>query len=609
MLPAKNKKIAQLRNTARTGRGKNAIHALLDLSEHYNKERDKLSFTYARQALETAIKTDEKTLIARAHLALAIYFCRQRTDYTTSLNHCEKALHFKSTFETKRELSEVFKTMGVNYYYLADVQKAQESYSNALDILLSLADKTKEELKDIADLYYNLAILNRKKENIHLRKEYLEQAQKYYQQIENRSGIGRCYDGIAVYYFYVENYKKALDNLQTALAIFEEIKDTEGQYLTFNNIGTLKIKLGKFQEGIDYLNRSLQLRKKGRNPVSIAISYINIGSALSEKKKYSEALENLKEAEKILRKAKSKTELASLLSGMSICYRQLKQFEKALACETEFGALREELHRYEMEKAYNDTIQRYDIELTEKNAVIDRLKNFELASYIHRLEMSNTELKQFAHAASHDLKEPLRTISSFVSLLEKHLGNKIDTTAKEYLHYITGATYRMDDLVKDILNLSKINLSEAPLTEVDLNAIFKEVVLSIAALIGEKNVHFTCGKLPSIIADRSQMFQLFQNLIVNGIKYNESAQPHIKISARKTATQVVLSFADNGIGIAEEYRNKVFELFQRLHPREKYSGTGIGLTLCKKIVDRHRGKIWVEKNKPNGSVFKIALPQ
>jgi signal transduction histidine kinase len=609
MLPATDKKIAQLRNAIRTGKGKPVIRALLDLSEIYNLQRDKLAFNYARQALEASIKNDEKMLIARAHLMLAIYFCRGRNDYTTSLNHCEKALQFKATLETRRELSEVFKTMGVNYYYLTELQKAQESYSNALDILLSNTQNSKEELKDIADLYYNLAILNRSKENIHLRKEYLEQAVKYYQQINSQSGIGRCYDGVAVYYFYTGQYKKALEQLQSALKIFEAAKDTEGIYLSSNNIGTLKIKLGKFQEGLDYLNRSLQLRKKGRNPVSIAISHINIGNALSDKKRHTEALDSLKQAEKILRKTKSKIELASLLSGMSACYKNLKQYQLALACELEHGQLREELHHYEMEKAYKNSIVRYDIELTEKNAVIDRLKNFELASYIHRLEMSNTELKQFAHAASHDLKEPLRTINSFINLLQKHMDSKLDATGREYIQYITGATRRLDELVKDILNLSQINLSEAPLSEVDLNTVFKDVVLSIATLVGERNVHFKCSKLPLIIADQSQMFQLFQNLIVNGIKYNESAQPLIKISARKTASQVVLSFADNGIGIPEEYQTKVFELFQRLHPREKYSGTGIGLTLCKKIVDRHRGKIWVEKNKPNGSVFKVALPQ
>lgn len=605
----KNEKIEQLRKIVRTGNTGSVIRALLQLAEHYNRERDKQAFTNARKALQLAIKTDDKSLIAKAHLQLAIYFCRLRNDYNTSLNHCEKALYFKDMFETRRDLAEIFKTMGVNYYYLTELQKSQESYKNALDLLLSNEDKNNEEIKDIADLYYNLAILNRRAENIHLRKEFLEKAMAYYQQIDNCNGVARCLDGMAVYYFYQNDYKQALAKMKTALSKFEEINDTEGIYLTCNNIGTLKIKQGKFDEGLAYLHRSLDLRKKGRNPVSIAISYINIGNALSDKKRYKEALTNLKHAEKILRDTNSKIELASLLNAMSLCYQRLKQYDKALACQTEYAGLREALHRLEMEKAYNDTIVRYDVELTEKNAIIDRLRNFELASYIHRFEMSNNELKQFAHAASHDLKEPLRTISSFVNLLEKHLKDDMDKTTQEYLGFIVGATHRLDGLVKDMLSLSKIDFSDTPLTEVDLNNTFTAVVESISVWLNERNATVKAGKLPVIIADRMQMFQLFQNLIINAVKYNESKNPQVKISARKNKRLVHLSFADNGIGIPAEYHKKVFELFQRLHPREKYSGTGMGLTLSKKIVSRHRGKIWVEKNKPNGTVFHVSIPQ
>ena len=602
-------KLDQLRKTVRTGNTGSVVRALLQLSEHHNRERNKQAFTYARKALQLAIKTDDKAMIAKAHLQLAIYFCRLRNDYTTSLNHCEKALYFKNTFEKHRDLSEIFKTMGVNYYYLTELQKSQESYKNALDLLLSNQDKSNEELKYIADLYYNLAILNRRPENIHLRKENLEKALAFYDEINYSNGVARCYDGMAVYYFYQKDYKQALARMKAALEKFEQINDTEGIYLTCNNIGTLKIQQGKFEEGLSYLHRSLDLRKKGRNPVSIAISYINIGNALSDRKRYKEALTNLKHAEKILRNTKSKIELATLLSAMSKCYECMEQYEKALACQTEYASLREDLHRHEMEKAYNDTIVRYDVELAEKNAVIDRLRNFELASYIHRFEMSNNELKQFANAASHDLKEPLRTISSFVNLLEKHLKKNADPTTVEYLNFITGATHRLDGLVKDMLSLSKIDFSETPLTEVDLNNTFTAVIESISAWLNERNATVKTGKLPVIIADRMQMFQLFQNLIVNAVKYNESKDPHVKISARKNKKQVHLSFADNGIGIPDEYHKKVFELFQRLHPREKYSGTGLGLTLSKKIVTRHRGKIWVEKNKPSGTIFHVTIPQ
>ncbi len=351
------------------------------------------------------------------------------------------------------------------------------------------------------------------------------------------------------------------------------------------------------------------MRRKMGHPVSVAICHINIGNAYIDQTLFNEALQHLKEAERILRKAKSRMELSSALQALTNCYAQLKDFEKALACQTEYLQLREELHRYELEKAYSDTSAHYDLELTEKNAVIDRLQNFEIANYIHRLEMSNTELRQFAHAASHDLREPLRTIASFVNLLDKQYQSKLDGTGREYLQYITSAAKRMDELVGDMLDLSRVNLTELRLSPVNLNVIMGEVIKDLGSMLENRKAKVTLGKLPVINADRTQMHQLFMNLISNAVKYNESHAPHITIKAKKERRRYLIAVADNGIGIADEYKTKIFELFQRLHHREKYSGTGIGLTISKRIVERHGGKIWVEGNKPGGSVFFVLLPE
>lgn len=601
-------KLQELKRTCRSAKNGDAIPALLKLSHHYNALRDKLAYKYATQALERAIRLDGKEFIGEAHLHLAIYFCRSNSDYVTSLSHCQKALKFQSAFKTRRSLSEVFKTIGVNYHYLGEIQHAQDNYKNALDLLLSVSKKNRDELKDIGDLYYNLAILNKSKETIQLRKEYLESAQKFYSQIHFKPGLARCSDGMAVYYFYAGDKRKAMMHFGKALEMFRQQKDRDGIYLSYNNIGTLRIQSGDFEGGMEYLQKSLQLRRKAGSPVPVAISHINISNALMDRKKFKEALPHLNDAKKILGKAKSKIELASLLMALTRCYTNLERYREAVACQAKHIELREELHRYEIEKAYNDSTARYDVELLEKNATIERLQNFEIASYIHRLEISNDELRQFAHAASHDLKEPLRTITSFVNLLEKHCENKIDRTGREYLDYILAGTKRLDELVKDILNLSRINLSENPFTEVDLNAVYKDVVVSLTAIIGIRKVHLVCGKLPFVVADKTQMFQLFLNLIGNAIKYNESEMPEVKISAVEDAAHITLRFADNGIGIADQHQDKIFQIFQRLHPREKYSGTGIGLTICKRIVDRHRGKIWVESKLGSGSVFCVSLP-
>jgi signal transduction histidine kinase len=608
MARSENESIATLKKSLQNDDVAERLKSLTSLAAYYNEARSQTALTFAKRALEEAITFDQKIFIAKAHVQLAVFFLRQHADYTASLNHCEKALNFSKTFNSKKELAEVFKMMGVNHHYLGDIQKSQDNYRNALDIVLSAKKHTRDELKLVADLYYNIAILNRGEETLKYRKQNLELAQKYYELAGNKNGIARCHDGMAVYFFYRKNKEKSLACMQTALSMFEELNDKDGIYLTCNNIGTLKIQSGKFNEGLTYLFRSLDLRKKMRNPVSVATSHINIGRAYLEKKKYENALVQFIDAEKILAKAKSKFELSVLLQMQAECYANLGQPGKAFACLKSYTELREELHQYEIQKAYKDTSTRYDIELSEKNATIDRLRNHEIAEYVHKLESSNEELKQFAHAASHDLKEPLRTISSFVSLLEKHCEKKIDATGREYLNYITSATLRLDKLVKDILDLSRINRTNNEFTEVNLNDTYKDVLVTLAAIIGERNIQLTCTHLPDIIADKSLMFQLFLNLIANGIKYNESDKPEIKVSSKKRGNYVTISFADNGIGIPTEYRDKIFEIFQRLNPDKEDGGTGIGLTLCKRIVKKHNGKIWLEPNKPTGTIFYVQLP-
>lgn len=584
------------------------VQALVQLSEHYNRKRSKVALAYAKRALERAVSINNQAFIAKAHIQLAIYFSRTRTDYFSSMKHCEKALALRQHIHNKHDIADIYKVTGINYHYIGDVNRAQHNYMTALDTMLSLEKRNSEETKDIADLYYNLAILNKGENANELRRTYIEQAQKYYEEIKNLNGLARCADGMAVYWFYSKDYKQALVEMERALAIFSEIKDAEGIYLTYNNIGTLKIQEGKFEEGLDYLHKSLKLRKETGSPVSIAISYINIGNAWIDKRKYKEALSYLRKAELLLRQAENKVQLATLMQSMSKCYDALGQHRKAYKAMSEYAEYRDGLHKFELKKAYADTKLHYDIELMERDALIDRLQNFEIASYIHKLEISNNELKQFAHIASHDLKEPLRTITGFANLLEKGYKDKLDEQAVEYIKYITTGAKRLNELVKDILNLSRINTAEQSLVPVDLNEVCSEVVAHVQTLVKERNAVIKYGKLPTIQADKTQMFQLFLNLIVNGIKYNNSSKPSITIKVAKDTGAYKFCFVDNGIGIPDEYREKVFEIFQRLHHRENYSGTGIGLTLCKKIVDRHKGKIWVEKNQPQGSVFIVMLP-
>ncbi len=225
-----------------------------------------------------------------------------------------------------------------------------------------------------------------------------------------------------------------------------------------------------------------------------------------------------------------------------------------------------------------------------------------------QLERSNRDLEQFAYVASHDLQEPLRMIVSYVQLLERRYREKFDENAKDFMGFITEGTQRMQLLIRDLLEFSRVTSQSKEFEIIDLNEILKIVLKNLKIAIEENNVKIQYSNLPDVLGDNTQLIQLFQNLIYNAIKFKKDAHPEIEVSAVHNESNWLISVKDNGIGIADEYKEKIFIIFQRLHDRGKYQGTGIGLAVCKRIVERHGGKIWVESELGKGSTFYFTLP-
>ena len=231
----------------------------------------------------------------------------------------------------------------------------------------------------------------------------------------------------------------------------------------------------------------------------------------------------------------------------------------------------------------------------------------ELESLVDELRRSNAELEQFAYVASHDLQEPLRMVSSFTQLLRRRYEGQLDATADEFIGYAVDGASRMQTLINALLEYSRVGTRGRPFAPVDTEGVFSAALANLRNAVAESGAEVVSVGLPTVPGDEVQLMQLFQNLIANAVKFRGEERPRVRVEARRRGREWLFSVTDNGIGIGEEYRERIFVIFQRLHGREEYSGTGIGLALCKKIVERHGGKIWVESEPGRGSTFYFTL--
>jgi len=250
----------------------------------------------------------------------------------------------------------------------------------------------------------------------------------------------------------------------------------------------------------------------------------------------------------------------------------------------------------------------HDISERKKAEKLQRELTQQVVAANRALERTNAELKEFAYVASHDLQTPLRGISGFAQFLKEDYGGKLDKQADEYLNRITDGAQRMQRLIKDLLAYSQVDLASSAFASIDLNTLLDDVVGYLRAAIETNNAQVNTGPLPTIQGNATQLFQLFQNLIANALKYGNNDQTVIQISAEAREDEWVFRVQDNGIGIAPEHHDRIFQIFRRLHTQKEYEGTGVGLALCRRIVERHGGRIWVESEAGNGSCFQFTLP-
>ncbi|MBP6732249.1 MAG: PAS domain S-box protein [Chitinophagales bacterium] len=232
----------------------------------------------------------------------------------------------------------------------------------------------------------------------------------------------------------------------------------------------------------------------------------------------------------------------------------------------------------------------------------------ELEERGRELERSNADLETFAFVSSHDMQEPLRMISNYMQLLKKRYDGKLDAQADEYIEFANKGAITLQQLLRDLLAYARITRTELKHNDINMNTLFNEVLNNIQMEVKAKNAQVVYPELCVIVSDRNLLMLVVQNLVLNGIKYNQSVQPEVNITCQKTTKEITYCFADNGIGIKPDHQQRIFEPFHRLHTKHEYEGTGLGLSICKKIVERLGGKLWVESELGKGSKFFFSLP-
>ncbi|EMA31658.1 multi-sensor signal transduction histidine kinase [Halobiforma lacisalsi AJ5] len=232
----------------------------------------------------------------------------------------------------------------------------------------------------------------------------------------------------------------------------------------------------------------------------------------------------------------------------------------------------------------------------------------DLEQLVADLEESNERLEQFAYAASHDLQEPLRMVSSYLQLIERRYGDELDEDGEEFLEFAVDGADRMRSMIDGLLQYSRVETQGSEFEPVDLENVLDDVREDLRMKIEESDAKITAESLPRVTGDEEQLRQVFQNLLSNAIKYSGEGPPKVHISAGRNGTDWTVSVSDNGIGIDPKDQDRIFEVFEGLHAADDYTGTGIGLAVCERIIERHGGEIWVESEPGEGSTFSVTLP-
>ncbi len=576
----------------------------------------------------------------------------QQNDAKSGMEYAKRAFEHIKDLNDISAKAVVYNQVGQAYIKSREFDKALIFLQKALDKSI-LAGEKETEINALNGIAISYGYEANQKEAMQFLFEALEQSKK----IGYRTGTIKCILNLATVYGHF-NHESALNMYRKALIEYEDVLKTSHKAIIFNNIGNIYYnksqlelaqsnfnkaleaatqidyfdiiaqtyaqksrtytKSRKLDRAMEYANKALAIGKKLHKNYAEQLNLINLGQIHFLQQEYDKAYEFAIKGLEIAHQEKDDVAIIDSYLLLSEINRAQGNFEKALDFHSLYHSHAHEYSRNQRSKQVIDLEIQYAIQ--DKQKEIEHLtKVNEYQSILLKqaeaieernaaLRMANEELRQFAYVASHDLKEPLRMIGSYTQLIKKQLDGKLEGETLVFFEYINEGVGRMSNLLNDLLQYATIGKEERESEAVDLNDIVDIVISHLQLYIKENNATVTRTQLPVVRSNQTLMIQLFQNLVSNAIKFKADRPPEVNISGISTNEGYTISVSDNGIGIDPEYRDRVFVIFQRLHPRTRYKGTGIGLAICQKIINRLGGRIWFESEEGEGTTFHIHIP-
>ncbi|MBL7777971.1 MAG: hypothetical protein JNK66_06665 [Chitinophagales bacterium] len=583
------------------------VEQLLQQARQMITEHNRDAVVLINDAYSKAIANLDMRNAAFALLAKANFYSLVLNDSATGISYAQEAGELIADDDDSL-MAHYEAALGVVYHLQGNIPEAQKNYQSAITRLEGIEKRTAFDNERLPTLYYNNFVLFSYTEDVFGSIEHLTKAQELYHRAGNTRGEINCLTALANHYHNrLQQHDKAIETITAAYKKAKAYGDAALIGSCCNNAGLYMARLGDFQKSLAYLQEAHECFIQVDNPYLNGSVNHQTGLTYLQMKDFAKALDYFFKAKSIYEASGIKAEHDKLLELIAEASYGLGDYKTAYEYEKQFRELVAQKAKADSLNILAKERSKFEAEIKEREAHLLREKNKEVERYVVKLENSNNELKQFAHVASHDLREPLRMIYSYMGLVKKSLGGNITEQQSEFIGFALDGAKRMEQLIIDLLRLAKAD-ANPKIERVKLANIVDEIALNLDTLLKEKKAVISGMKLPEINADRTQVLQIFQNIIANGVKYNESEKPMVKVRCTYAESSFEISIADNGIGIPEHYREKVFQIFQRLQTQRSYSGSGIGLAICKKIVDSMGGKIMIGDNPTGGTVFKITLP-